>query len=325
MLQLDAIRITWHESEGERTMNNLTIPLSILALVILTGGSVRADTKPSSKLDTEAIEKAIGKPGELKDDVYRVSLPRKDLAVSVKDVKLKPGLALGSWLAFKEGGGKAVMDGDLVLTEDEVGPVSQKLRQEGIEITALHNHLIRETPRVMFLHVAGRGDAADLAKHVKAALSLTATPMEPSAKKAGEAPAKIGSEEAGFDAESIQKELGHKGNVKEGVLQVSIARPEQIKMQGVTLPPSMGMATALNFQQGGEGKVAATGDFVMIRDEVNAVTKALAEHGIMVTALHNHLVHGSPDLYFMHFWANDTAEKVATGLKAGLDAMKKKG
>lgn len=306
-------------------MNNLTIPLSILALVILTSGSVQADTKPSSKLDTGAIEKAIGKAGELKDDVYKVSLPRKDLAVSVKDVKVKPGLALGSWVAFKESGGEAVMDGDLVLTEDEVGPVFQKLRKEGIEVTALHNHLIGETPRVMFLHVAGKGDAGRMAKQIKEALSLTATPFEVSPGKAGEVTAKMGSEEGGFDTELIQKELGHQGNVKDGVLQISIPRPERIKMEGATLAPSMGMATALNFQAAGNNKVAATGDFVLVKEEVDAVTKALAEHGILVTALHNHLVHGSPDLYFMHFWADDSADKVAKGLKAGLDAMKKKG
>jgi hypothetical protein len=185
----------------------------------------------------------------------------------------------------------------------------------------LHNHLIGETPRVMFLHIAGKGDAARLASHIKDALALTKTPLGESARKPGEVSTKTGAEEAGFNAEQIQQVLGHKGTVKGGVLQVSVPRSEPIKMEGVTLPPSMGMATALNFQQAGEGKVAATGDFVMIRDEVNAVTKALAEHGIMVTALHNHLVHGSPDLYFMHFWANDTVEKVAKGLRAGLDAM----
>jgi hypothetical protein len=277
--------------------------------------------KSSSKLDTTAIEKAIGKAGELKDEVYKISMPRTDLKVTVKDVTLKPGLALGSWVAFKEAGNEAVIDGDLVLTEDEVTPVFDKLRKEGIEVTALHNHLIGETPRVMFLHIAGKGDAARLASHIKDALALTKTPLGESARKPGEVSTKTGAEEAGFNAEQIQQLLGYKGMVKGGVLQVSVPRPEHITMEGVTLPPSMGMATAFNFQQAGEGKVAATGDFVMIRDEVDHVTKALAEHGIMVTALHNHLVHGSPDLYFMHFWANDTAEKVAKGLRAGLDAM----
>ena len=279
--------------------------------------------KATSKLDTTGIEKAIGKAGEMKGDVYKISFPRKDLSVAVKGVKVKPGLALGSWVAFTEGGDKAVMDGDLVLTEDEVGPVFEKLRKEGIEITALHNHLIGETPRVMFLHVAGRGDAADLAKTVNAALSLTATPMGESKGKLGEIVEKMAPEETGFSAaEQIQEALGHKGNVKDGVLQISVPRPEQIKMEGAILPPTMGMGTALNFQAAGDGKVAATGDFVLVKEEVNGVTKALAEHGILVTALHNHLVHGTPDLYFMHFWVHDSADKVAKGLRAGLDAMK---
>ena len=312
-------------------MNQTTKRAASVAFACLFFSSIAAaaeepekhEGKAASKLDTTAIDKAIGKSGELKDEVYKISMPRTDLKVTVKDVTLKPGLALGSWVAFKEAGNEAVVDGDLVLTEDEVAPVFDKLRKEGIEVTALHNHLIGETPRVMFLHIAGKGDATRLASHIKAALALTKTPLGESARKQGEVSTKTGAEEAGFNAEQIQQVLGHKGTVKGGVLQVSIPRPEPIKMEGVTLPPSMGMATALNFQQAGEGKVAATGDFVMTRDEVNAVTKALAEHGIMVTALHNHLVHGSPDLYFMHFWANDTIEKVAKGLKAGLDAMKK--
>ena len=129
-------------------------------------------------------------------------------------------------------------------------------------------------------------------------------------------------EEADFDAELIQSLLAQKGKIKEGVLQVSVPRPEPIKMSGAILPPSMGMATAFNFQSGGGTKVAATGDFVMMRDDVDRVSKALTEHGILITALHNHLVHGSPELFFMHFWVNDSADKVAKGLRAGLDAMK---
>jgi hypothetical protein len=310
---------------NSRTKDIITIAFGTLFLVSVYARAAEQEKHDAkaSKLDTTAIEKAIGKAGELKDEVYKISMPRTDLKVTVKEVTLKPGLALGSWVAFKEAGNEAVIDGDLVLTEDEVAPVFDKLRKEGIEVTALHNHLIGETPRVMFLHVAGKGDAARLASHIKDALALTKTPLGESARKPGEVSTKTGAEEAGFNAEQIQQVLGHKGTVKSGVLQVSVPRPEPIKMEGITLPPSMGMATALNFQQTGEGKVAATGDFVMTRDEVNAVTKALAEHGIMVTALHNHLVHGSPDLYFMHFWANDTIEKVAKGLKAGLDAMKK--
>jgi hypothetical protein len=303
---------------------NIAATFALIGLVLVATSAQADEPKQKSKLPTSAIEKALGKPGELKEDVYKISMPRKDLSVTVKGVKVKPGLALGSWIAFKEVDNEAVMDGDLVLTEDEVAPVFASLRKEGIEVTALHNHLIGETPRVMFLHVAGKGDPAKLARQIREALSLTSTPLEASPAKPGEVSAKKTSEEAGFDTESIQKELGHKGNVKDGVLQISIPRPESIKMEGATLPPSMGMATALNFQAAGKNKVAATGDFVLVKEEVNGVTKALAEHGILVTALHNHLVHGSPDLYFMHFWADDSADKVAKGLKAGLDAMKKK-
>src|SRR6266496_1587413 len=185
-------------SERSITMNRIMKGLITIALASLflgpALGQAAEQEKPdakASKLDTTAIEKAIGKAGELKDEVYKISMPRMDLSVTIKGVKVKPGLALGSWIAFKEDGGKAVMDGDLVLTEDEVGPVFQKLRKEGIEVTALHNHLIGETPRVMFLHVAGKGDAGRMAKQIKEALSLTATPIEASAGKAGEVTAKM--------------------------------------------------------------------------------------------------------------------------------------
>lgn len=302
-------------------MNRTHIVIGLLGMVLLFAAPVAGGAAAGS-LDTKAIEQAIGKPGELKDDVYKVSLPRKDLSVSLNGVQLKPGFALGSWIAFKQAGNDAVMDGDLVLTEQEVGAVFGKLRQGSIEVSALHNHLIGETPKLMFLHIAGKGDAGKMAISVKEALSLTSTPMEPQPIKASPTAMSAITEEHDFDAGLIQKELGYTGKIKDGVLHVSVPRPESIKMHGTTLPPSMGMSTALNFQSSQGNKVAATGDFVMVSQDVDRVTKALTEHGILITALHNHLVHGSPDLYFMHFWADDTAEKVAKGLRAGLDAMK---
>jgi hypothetical protein len=302
-------------------MNRTHFVINMWGIMCLLAAPLQAGAAGS--LDVKAIEQTMGKPGELKDNVYKISLPRKDLSVSVNGVKLKPGFALGSWIAFEESGDEAVMDGDLVLTESEVGPVLTQLRKEGIEVSAVHNHLIGETPRVMYVHVAGKGKAASMAAHLKGALNLTGTPLEAAAAKGSDTAAKGGTEESGFDAELIQKELGHQGKMKDGVLHVSVPRPEPIKMHGAALPPSMGMATAINFQSAGEKKVAATGDFVMVREEVDRVTKALTEHGLLITALHNHLVHGSPDLYFMHFWADDSAEKVAKGLRAGLDAMKK--
>ena len=306
-------------------MNSDNLGGSILALMLFFGTPVQAQVQSSATLDITAIEQAMGRGGDWHEDVYKVSFLRKDLSVAVRGVSLKAGFALGTWIAFKQAEKDAVIDGDLVLTEDEVGPVVRTLRKEGIEISALHNHLIGEMPRLMYLHIAGKGDAGKMATHLKDALSLTATPMGPPSAKPLGAGLRTAAEEADFDAEVIQKELGYKGKSKDGVLHIFVPRPEQITMAGAILPPSMGMATALNFQSAGGNKVAATGDFVMMRDEVDRVSKALTEHGILITALHNHLVHGSPDLYFMHFWANDNAENVAKALRAGLDAMKRGG
>ncbi|HSL04893.1 MAG TPA: DUF1259 domain-containing protein [Nitrospiraceae bacterium] len=293
----------------------LTVAVTIPGLA--TGKEPEKEAKGA--LDTATIAREVGKAGEIQGDVYKISLPRTDLQVTVEGVLLKPGLALGSWIAFKTVGQGAVAHGDLVLGEDEVAPVVRELGEHGVRITALHNHLMHELPRVMFLHFWGQGEAGKLAQQLKQALSKTKTPIG-EAKK-GETP----EEEVGFDPEQIQATLGLKGTVKNGVLHVSVPRPETVTESGVELPPSMGTATAINVQGAGAGKVAATGDFVMTRDEVNRVANALVENRIKVTALHNHLVHSTPDLYFMHFWANDSAEKVAKGLRAGLDAMKKKG
>jgi len=305
-------------------MTSLTIIARLLVLAVaVTIPSLAAGKEPEKEakgmLDTATIAREIGKAGETQGEVYKISLPRTDLQVTVEGVLLKPGLALGSWIAFKSVGQSAVAHGDLVLGEDEVASVVRELEEHGVRITALHNHLTHELPRVMFLHFWGQGEAGTLAQQLKQALSKTKTPI--SEAKKGDMPA----EEVGFDSEQIQTILGLKGTVKNGVLHVSVPRPETVTESGVELPPSMGTATAINVQGAGAGKVAATGDFVMTRDEVNRVAKSLIENGIRVTALHNHLVHSTPDLYFMHFWANESAEKVAKGLRAGLDAMKKKG
>jgi len=267
-------------------------------------------------LDTAGIERAIGKAGEAKGDMYKVSLPRTDLQVTVDHVQVKPGFALGSWIAFKPAAHGAVAHGDLVLVEQEVPLVVQALEAYGIRMTALHNHLIGESPRVMFLHFWGEGNAAELAQYLRDALNKTKTPMT-DAKKS-----ETSVEPDGFDAEQIQAALGHKGTVKQGVLQVSVPRSKPVTESGVELPPSMGTATTINVQAAGADKVAATGDFVMTAEEVNRVAGTLTEHDIQITALHNHLLHAAPTLYFMHFWAHDAPSHVAQGLRAALDAMK---
>jgi hypothetical protein len=278
-----------------------------------------AQTSKTTGLDTGAIDRALGRPGQaMPGDVYRVAFPRTDLDVTVGDVKVKAGFALGSWAAFKSLGVLgAAAHGDLVLTDTEINPVISALQQHNFEITALHNHLINESPSVMYLHFWGKGDAATLAASVKDALSKTNTPIGPPASPVATTAADD------LPADQIQQAIGLKGTVTNGVLGLSQPRPETIQMMGVTLPPSMGMATAINFQSAGGGKVAATGDFVMIADEVNRVARALRQHDIAITALHNHMLHGSPELYFMHFWGEGDATAVAAGLKAALAELKR--
>jgi hypothetical protein len=292
----------------------LVLPLA-LTLPVLAAGK-EAEKATHGTLDTAGIERAIGKAGETKGDVYKLSLSRTDLQVTVDGVRVKPGFALGSWIAFKSAAHGAVAHGDLVLAEQEVPAVVQALEAHGIQMTALHNHLIGESPHVMFLHFWGEGDAAELAQHLRDALSKTKTPMTEAKKP------EISAEPAGFDAEQIQAALGHKGTVKQGVLHVSVPRSEPVMESGVELPPSMGTASAINVQAAGSGKVAATGDFVMTAEEVSRVARALTKHGIQITALHNHLLHAAPNVYFMHFWAHDAPDHVAQGLRAALDAMK---
>jgi len=260
------------------------------------------------------VEDAMGRPGQIQPgDVIKFSMPRKDLHVTVKGVDIKPALALGSWAAFKRDGRTAMVMGDLVLTEDEVQPVMKKLQESGIEETALHNHLMWESPRVMYMHIASHGDAAQMAKAIHEALMLTKTPA-PDASPATQSTTNLG-----FDQKQVEQILGHTGKVNGGVLQVAVPRSETITDSNMTIPPSMGVATALNFQPTGNNKAAITGDFVLLGSEVNPVLRALKENGIEVTALHSHMLMEEPRLFFMHFWANDDALKLAKGLHAALD------
>jgi biotin operon repressor len=292
-------------------VTRLLLTLFVASTTLLTA------QQPPAGLDTAAIAQALGRQGQMQGSVYRVGFPRTDLSVSVHGIAIKPGLALGSWAAFLRAGSQAVIHGDLVLTEAEINPVISKLQDGGLQITALHNHLIEETPHVMYLHYWGQGAEVALARTLRSALETTKTPLAAPAAPSAAAAA------PGFDVDTIQNTLGKTGAVTGGVLGLSWPRPEKITMMGIELPPQMGMATSINFQAAGNGKVAATGDFVMIDTEVNPVAKALRSHGIAVAALHNHMLHGTPTLYFMHFWAEDSAANVAAGLKAAVDLLAK--
>ena len=287
--------------------------LSRITMFLVLLGASAAFAQTESSAEWRGVEDALGRHGSPQPgNVYKFALPRADLRVTVRGVAIKPALALGSWLAFKNDGKGAMVMGDLVLAEDEVEPVMLKLQQSGIEQTALHNHLLGETPRVMYMHIEGRGDAVKLARGLHDALDLTKTP--PASPPAAGAPSKLD-----VDRSHIEAVLGRTGAVNGGVLQFSVPRAETITDHDTEVPPSMGTATAINFQPTGNGHAAVTGDFVLIGDEVNPVIKALRENGIEVTAVHSHMLHDTPRLFFMHFWANDDAVKLARGLRAALD------
>src|SRR5437016_3047912 len=258
------------------------------------------------------VGEALGKTGSAAPGgIYRVGLPRTDLKVTLDSVELKPGFALGGWLAFEKISEQGMVMGDLVLTESEVNPVMTKLAAGGIEVTALHNHLLRNQPFTMYMHVLGHGDPVKLAAALHTALVESKTPLDA-------APTPIEPPAIDFDTAAVDQALGAKGTNNGGVYQFSIPRAEPVTDGGMEIPAAMGSANAINFQATGGGKAAITGDFVLIAKEVNPVLKALREHGIEVTAIHNHMLDDQPHLYFMHFWANDDARKLVEGLKAAL-------
>lgn len=268
--------------------------------------------QPTTPPEWKNIEQAIGKTGALQPGaVFKFSFPRRDLQVNARGVQIKPAFALGSWAAFKKMGDEAMVMGDLVLTSDEITPVMTKLQQSGIEQTALHNHIPDPSPTIMYMHIQGQGDPVKLAQSIHEALALTKTPFA--------TPAKSPTQELGIDTKQIDQILSAKGKVNGGVYQFGIPRIEKIMQSGMEVPPSMGTATAINFQPTENGKAAITGDFVLIAAEVNPVIRTLHQNGIEVTALHSHMLDETPRTLYMHFWANDDAIKLAHGLRAALD------
>jgi hypothetical protein len=262
-------------------------------------------------LDTAKIDEAMGRSGQKTGDVYRLGFPRTDLHVSIAGVDIKPGLALGSWAAFAGNDNDAMVMGDLVLLENELTPVMKKLRAAGFDISAVHNHVLNEAPRVIYMHYMGHGKAVELAKSIHAALAESKTPLD---KPAPPAP----SVEPPAFVKTIEDIVGTKGRFAGGLLSFGIPRAAAITDHGMTLTGAQGVAEAINFQEAGTGKVATTGDFVLIAEEVNPVISALEEHGIEVTALHSHMLTEQPRLFFMHFWAVGSTESVAAGIKAAL-------
>jgi hypothetical protein len=284
--------------------------LVLLALAALVSTHAGAQAQA---IDWQKVDDTLGRKPAVSGDVHRYGFPRADLTVTVDGVTIKPSLALGGWIAFKPAHGGAMAMGDLVLLESEVAPVMRKLLEGGLEITAVHNHLLRASPETFYLHVGGHGDAVQLATAIHDALATSKTPLTVSA--ASPPPA------VDLDTAQLDQIIGVKGQNNGGVYAFAVPRRDPVNEGGmdITPPGPMGLAQGINFQPTGGGKAAITGDFALTGDEVNPVIKELLANGIEVTAVHSHMLDEQPRLFFLHFWANDDALKLAKGLRAALD------
>jgi Domain of Unknown Function (DUF1259) len=273
------------------------------------GGAAKAQ-----EIDWKKVDEALGRSAAVSGDVHRYGFPRSDLTVTLDGVTIRPALALGGWTAFKPAHGGAMVMGDLVLLESEIKSVMAKLIENGIEITAVHNHLLRANPATFYMHIGGHGDPVKLATAIRTGLAASKTPLTASPPPASQ-PA------IDLDTAQLDEIIGAKGQANGGVYQFGVPRRDPVSENGMQLAPAgpMGVATAINFQPTGSRKAAITGDFVLTADEVNEVVKALRSNGIEVTAIHSHMLTEQPRLIFLHFWANDDALQLARGLRAALD------
>ena len=287
-------------------------------LPLFIGGVVMGSLKwaCAEEADWQKVDQALGRKPAVTNDVRRYAFPRADLAVTLGGVTIKPALALGGWIAFKPAHSESMVMGDFVLLESEVGPVVDKLLAGGLEVTAVHNHLLRATPTPIYVHVGGVGDPVRLAAAIRDALAASKTPMT-AAPSAAAAPA------IDLDTTQLDEIIGAKGKANGGVYQFSIPRRGQIIESGTQLDPPgpLGVATVINFQPTSRGKAAITGDFALTGDKVTPVVQALRSNGIEVTAVHSHMLTEQPRLLFAHFWANDDARRLAKGLRAALDKI----
>jgi len=264
--------------------------------------------------DWKMVEQALEAPGQLQaGGVFRVGMPRTDLAVIVKGVSVKPGFAVGSYAAFKQMGDHAMVMGDLALLDGEVPAVMSGLLAGGLQVTALHNHLNDMWPHVMYMHYEGHGEAVALARALRVALAASGTPLGAARTAPAAAPAPP------MDTSRLEQALGRAGRDVGGIYQVTAPRADSVTEMGMPLLPAMGVTTVINFQPLADRRAAITGDFVLIDREVNPVARALREHGIDVTAIHNHGLMDTPRLFYMHFWGVDDALKLASGVKAALE------
>src|SRR5882762_9697312 len=271
-----------------RTFTTFAISAAVMAL---------ATAAHAQEIDWKKVDDAFGRPAAVSGDVHRYGFPRTDLTVTLDGVTIRPALALGGWIALKPAHGGAMAMGDLVLLETEITPVMTKLIASGLEITAIHNHLLRGNPATFYLHVGGHGDPAKMAAAIREALAESKTPLAAPTPPA-QPPA------IDLDTAQLDQIIGVKGAANGGVYQFGVPRRDPVTENGMQIAPAgpMGVATAINFQPTGGGKAAITGDFVLTGEEVNPVVKALRDNGIEITAIHSHMLTEQPRLIFMHFW-----------------------
>jgi Domain of Unknown Function (DUF1259) len=270
-------------------------------------------------LDTTTIEKITGIKGKSNKGEYKITIPQNDLNVEVDGFKIIPPMGLGTWIAFTPAKDGAMIMGDIILTETDLKPVQQEVIKQGLTISAIHNHFVRNHPNVMYMHVGGMGKTEDMAQKAKAVLDKVAESRghNPATASVADVPYSI-------DSKKLDDILGYKGEMSKGVYKYTIGRPDvSLKEHGVTITTFFGFNTWAAFQ-GTPDHAAVAGDFTMLEDEVAPVIKALIENGIEIVAVHNHMVHEQPRIFFLHYWGVGSAEQLAKGLKAALDQTGKK-
>jgi uncharacterized protein DUF1259 len=267
-------------------------------------------------IDTTAIERIIGIKGQFNNGEYKVTVPQNDLSVEVDGFKIIPAMGLGTWIAFSPTNDGAMIMGDIVLTETDLKAVQQEVIKQELTISAIHNHFVRNHPNILYMHIGGSGSTEQVAQKAKAVLDKI------SSLRGGDPSKGTASNESvpnSLDTKKLDEIVGAKATMSKGVYKYTIGRPDVNLMEhGMKVTTFMGFNTWAAFQ-GTPDHAAVAGDFTMTENEVAPVIKALIEHGIEVVAVHNHMVHEQPRIFFLHYWGVGNAEELAKGLRAALD------
>lgn len=275
----------------------------------------------TAQFDTLVIQNIIGIAGRSNNGEYKITVPQNDLDVKVDGFQISPPMGLGTWIAFAPAKEGVMMMGDLVITETDLKPVQQEIIRQGLTSTAIHNHFVRNHPNILFMHVGGSGPAEKMAQKAKAVLDKV---QEVRGGDPSKGTASNGNVQNTLDTKRLDEILGHKAEMSKGVYKYTIGRPDvKLLEHGTRVSTFLGFNTWAAFQ-GTHDKAAVAGDFTMLEHEVEPVLKALIENGIEVVALHNHMVHEKPRIFFLHYWGIGPAEQLAKGLRAALDQTGKK-